>query len=235
MTTERLDPTDRTPASFCEFVSISGMRVFVAADAWLQTLDNLHLSLDGGGGLAMLPLADTGLRETALVFAPPVNALAPLSESFRLELAFARGKNTMLLGLAAPSPTPDGGAVAFTSVDLGNPVVRDCVAEFASQPCIHLLLVHPRTGALLGDIKLHSPEMLGHIREVLGATADVREMDLSERLLADAELYDTLYGAAGSPDGEGTSFQTPRMKSDPQPRNALCRCGSGVKSKHCCG
>ena len=233
MTIEHLDPTDHTPAALFELVSISGMRVFICADVWLQTLDDLDFSLDGGGDFAILPLADAGLREMALVFAHPVNALAPLSEPpFSLELAFARGENTVLMGLAAPSP---GGAVAFASVDLGNPVVRDCLAEFASQPCIHLLLVHPRTGALLGDIKLHSPEMLGHIREVLGATADVREMDLSERLLADAELYDTLYGAAGSPDGEGTSFQTPRMKSDPQPRNALCRCGSGVKSKHCCG
>jgi hypothetical protein len=44
---------------------------------------------------------------------------------------------------------------------------------------------------------MHSPDMLGGICEVLAATADVREMDLSERLLADAELYDTLYGAAG--------------------------------------
>ena len=138
------------------------------------------------------------------------------------------------MGLAAPSPTPDGEAVAFTSVDLGKPVVRDCLAEFASQPCIHLFLVHPRTGAMLGDIKMHSPAMLGHIREVLDATEDVREMDLSEGLLAYAELYDMLYGAMGSPGGERTSFQTPRMKNDPQPRNALCRCGSGLKSKHCC-
>jgi hypothetical protein len=232
MTIERLDPTDRTPASF---VGISGMRVFIAADAWLQTLDNLHLSLDGGGGLAMLPLGDTGLRETALVFAPPVNALAPLSESFRFELAFARGKNTMLLGLAAPSATPDGEVVLFTYLDLGKPVARDCVAEFASQPCIHLLVVHPRTGALLGDIKMHSPDMLGGIREVLAATADVREMDLSERLRAYADLNTTFCGAGLPPDDERTSPQTPRTKNEPQSRNALCRCGSRLKSKHCCG
>ena len=38
--------------------------------------------------------------------------------------------------LAAPSPTPDGEVVLLTALDLGKPVVRDCCAEFASQPCI---------------------------------------------------------------------------------------------------
>ena len=127
---------------------ISGMRVVVFADAWLQTLDNLDFPLDGGGGFAILPLADAGLTEMALVFAHPVNALAPLSEPpFGLELAFARGENTVLLGLAAPSPTPDGGAVAFTSVDLGNPVVRERLASLDSHP----------VGRQLCEVRQHSP------------------------------------------------------------------------------
>jgi hypothetical protein len=235
MRTERPNPTDPPSASFFEFVSISGTRVFVAADVWFQTLDVLDFPLDGGGGLAILSLADTGLAETALVFAPPANALAPLSEPIRLEVAFARGKNTVLMGLAAPSPTPVGDAVLFTAVDLGKPGNRACLAEFASQRCIHLLVVHPRRGALLGDIEMRSPDMLGHIREILAATTDIREMDLSEGLLAYAELYNTLRGAPEPPDGGGAFPETPWAKNERQPRNAPCRCGSGLKSKHCCG
>ena len=213
MPTERPNPTDPTSDPFFfGFVSISGRQVFVAKDVWLQMLDNLDFPLDGGGGLMLLPLADTGLAETAVVFAPPANALAPFSEPFRLELAFARAENFVLMGLAAPCPTPDGAAVLFTCLDLGKPAARDCLAEFASQHCFQLIVVHPRTGAVLGDTEMRCPELHGDILEALAVTTGVREMDLSERLLAIAELSDALSRAPGPPAGAGVLPQRPRAK-----------------------
>ena len=102
----------------------------------------------------------------------------------------------------------------------------------------------PRTAAVLGDIETRRTELFEHILEVLATATDVREVDLAaESLLADladsciayAELHGALHHAAVPPEGASARPQTPRTKSEPQPRNAPGRCGSGLKSKHCRG
>ena len=199
MTLDQSDPneptgSERPRVSVVEFVALSRTRVFIPMDMWVLTLQGLDFPLDGGGGIALVRLDEVGLGETAVVFAPPANALVALSEPFRLELAFARGEGTVLMGLGIPAPTPDGEALLFTVLDLGKPDNRECLSEFAAHDRVHLLLLDPRSGALLADMELRAPDLLAHVQMVLSDSADARPMDLTEGVLAYAQLYEQFFG-----------------------------------------
>ena len=190
------DADDRNPmpVKLFEFRTLSGIPVYVPSDTWTETLDNLGFPLDGDGAIALLPMTEMGLHEMVVLFAPPSNAHVMLSEPMRVELAFARGDDTLLMALGIPSRTPAGESLLFTALDLGKAGNREALSIFAGAERVHVIVLDPKTGAILGDIRLRATDMLAHLQMVLDDSEDVRELDLTEGVLAYAQLFELFFG-----------------------------------------
>jgi hypothetical protein len=98
------------------------------------------------------------------------------------------------MGLGIPTPTPNGESLLFTALDLGKPGNREALGIFAAAELVHVMLLDPKTGAIRADMGLHASDLLAHVQLVLDDSEDIRELDLTEGVLAYARLSEQFFG-----------------------------------------
>lgn len=186
-------------ASFpMEFTAASGDHVIILD--WPSVLHGINFPLDGTGCLRLLPPCD-GIEESMVLVALPESAgSVNVKDELWFELAFAGGANTTLMALvivfrprnAVLKGVRPEGVGLFASLDLAAPPVRDTIAKLAAQSSVLLLVVHPRTGELLLEIRHAHVELRERMRKALAGSVGARAMSRAETSRAHAELSDML-------------------------------------------
>lgn len=184
-------PTSSSASSPLEFTVASGIHVCIPE--WRSVLDGINFSPDGVGGLLLLPLP--GMEEQIVLFALPEKA-GPVSrpEELWLDLAVVGRANTMSVALvigygrhdAVPKGPPGHGL--FTLLDLGIPAIRSSIGKLAEQSSVLVLVVHPRTGELLFEVRHAHVELREGLRTALARSIGVRAMLRAQTLRAHADL-----------------------------------------------
>ena len=192
-----------TPDSI-DFVSAAGERVSVPMSEWQGYLQEQYgVSVGWFCELGTFSIEFFG-GEILFVFAPHDDMTAP----FRLELAFLRGADTLMMGFGVPDcPMPDDDSeyVLYKCADLGNPLERKGLEVLLAQPVVRTLIIDD-WGIPVREVRL-APELLTRIRAAMDEGRNARPLRqtlmegavLDERTLACVQLEHEFDGMARSP------------------------------------
>jgi hypothetical protein len=167
-----------------EFVSAAGKRVSVPMSEWQAHLQE-HYGVPVGWfcELGTFSIEFFG-GEILFVFAPHDNMTAP----FRLEIAFLRGEDTLMMGFGVPDcPVPDNDSehVLYQCADLGHQLDRKWLEVLLAQPVVRSLIIDD-WGIPVREVRL-APELLARIRAAMDEGRNARPL---RQTLVEGAVFD---------------------------------------------
>jgi hypothetical protein len=203
-------------------------QVIMMEDAWVGTLRDQNVLLDGGGWAGFLFLDEPGVfSEVALCIAPP-----ELPEQVAVKVEIRDSGAGFSVAMAAYIPRSNGmEAVLNSCMDGASSAGVALLTKLSERSHLPILTVHPRTGTLLQQDSFPIPsEVKDTARDALVVLGDEPvPMTYQQHLRASADMQRHFAGGNLEEDVEQHTQGERIGRNDP------CPCESGKKYKKCCG